>query len=103
VEIATRVPHQDIHNPHEEELTVRRTVEPVNDFVEAFADSYIYLLTRDKLDGQDEFRPLQLFPVLHATRAQSRITSIPIPLQKLLIPVGARIGAYAGTGLTTTG
>jgi mannose-6-phosphate isomerase-like protein (cupin superfamily) len=96
VEIATRVPHQDIHNPHDNELTVRWTVAPVNEFVEAFADSYTYLLTHDKLDDQDEFRPLQLFPVLHATRAQSWITRIPIPVQKLVIPIGAWLGRLRG-------
>jgi mannose-6-phosphate isomerase-like protein (cupin superfamily) len=89
VEIASGVPHQDIHNPHENELTVRWTVAPGNDFVEAFADCYTHYLTRDKLNSQDEFKPLQLFPILHATKAQSWITQIPIWLQKPLIPVGA--------------
>jgi hypothetical protein len=88
--------HQDIHNPHESDLTVRWTVEPVNDFVEAFADSYKYLLTRDRLNGQDEFTPLQIFPILRATRAQSWLTSIPIPLQKFVIPVGAWLGRLRG-------
>jgi len=89
VEIASGVPHQDIHNPYENESTVRWTVAPGNDFVEAFADCYTHYLTRDKLNSQDEFKPLQLFPILHATKAQSWIKSIPIPIQKLLIPVGA--------------
>ena len=96
VEIAMGVPHQDIHNPFESELTVRWTVAPANDFVEAFADCYTHYLTRDRLNSQDEFRPLQLFPILHATRAQSWITSIPIWLQKPLIPVGAWTGRLRG-------
>jgi mannose-6-phosphate isomerase-like protein (cupin superfamily) len=89
IEIAMGVPHQDIHNPHGAEVVVRWTVEPANDFVEAFADCYTHYLTRGQLNSQDEFRPLQLFPILHATKAQSWITSIPIWLQKPLIPVGA--------------
>jgi mannose-6-phosphate isomerase-like protein (cupin superfamily) len=89
VEVPSGVPHQDIHNPYEADLTVRWTVSPVNDFVEAFADCYTHYLTRDKLNSQDEFKPLQLLPILHATKAQSWITQIPIWLQKPLIPVGA--------------
>ncbi|MDQ2939439.1 MAG: cupin domain-containing protein [Actinomycetota bacterium] len=96
VEIATRIPHQDIHNPFEKELAVRWTVAPVNDFVEAFADSYTHLLTHDKLNAQDEFTPLQIFPILRGTRAQSWLTSIPIPLQKVVIPVGAWLGRLRG-------
>jgi mannose-6-phosphate isomerase-like protein (cupin superfamily) len=96
VEIATRVPHQDIHNPFDQELSVRWTVEPVNDFVEAFADCYTHYLTRDELDDQDEFSPLQLFPILRATRAQSWILRIPIPIQKPIIVIGAWLGALRG-------
>lgn len=97
VEIASGVPHQDIHNnPHGGDLTVRWTVAPVNEFVEAFADCYTHYLTRNKLNSQDEFRPLQLFPILHATRAQSWITQIPIWMQKPLIPVGAWTGRLRG-------
>ncbi len=96
VEILTGVPHQDIHNPHESELTVRWTVAPVNDFVDAFADCYTHYLTRDELDDQDEFTALQLFPILRATRAQSWITRIPIPVQKLVIPMGAWLGRLRG-------
>jgi mannose-6-phosphate isomerase-like protein (cupin superfamily) len=92
IEIETGTPHRDIHNRSEAELRVRWTVRPGNEFVEAFADCYTHYLTRDKLNSQDEFKPLQLFPILHATKAQSWIASIPIPMQKLLIPVGAFSG-----------
>ena len=96
IEIETAVPHQDIHNPYDAEARVRWTVEPVNDFVEAFADCYKHYLTRDELDEQDEFKPLQLFPILRATRAQSWLARMPIPLQKLIIPIGAGIGRLRG-------
>ena len=96
VEIATGVPHQDIHNPFDGELDVRWTVEPVNDFVEAFADCYTHYLTHDELDDQDEFKPLQLFPILRATRAQSWILRIPIPVQRPIIAVGAWLGRLRG-------
>jgi mannose-6-phosphate isomerase-like protein (cupin superfamily) len=96
VEIAARTSHQDVHNPFDSETTVRWTVAPLNDFVEAFADCYTHYLTHDKLNGQDEFSPLQIFPILHGTKAQSWINSIPIPLQKALIPVGAQIGRLRG-------
>jgi mannose-6-phosphate isomerase-like protein (cupin superfamily) len=96
VEIPTGVPHQDIHNPHTNDLSVRWAVAPVNEFVEAFADCYTHYLTRDELDEQDEFTALQLFPILRATRAQSWITRIPIPVQKLVIPIGAWLGRLRG-------
>jgi mannose-6-phosphate isomerase-like protein (cupin superfamily) len=96
VEIPSGVAHQDIHNPHGSDSTVRWTVAPVNDFVEAFADCYTHYLSRDELDDQDEFTALQIFPILHATNAQSWITRIPIPVQKVLIPVGARLGRLRG-------
>jgi mannose-6-phosphate isomerase-like protein (cupin superfamily) len=96
VDVATGIPHQDIHNPFDGELNVRWTVAPVNDFVEAFADCYTHYLTRDELNGQDEFSALQIFPILHGTRAQSWINSIPIPLQKLIIPLGAGVGRLRG-------
>jgi mannose-6-phosphate isomerase-like protein (cupin superfamily) len=96
VEIPTGVPHQDIHNPHKNDLSVRWTVAPVNEFVEAFADCYTHYLIRDELDEQDEFTALQLFPILRATRAQSWITRIPIPVQKLVIPIGAWLGRLRG-------
>jgi len=96
VEIQSGVRHQDIHNPHSSESTVRWTVAPVNEFVEAFADCYTHYLTRDEPDDQDEFTALQIFPILHGTRAQSWITRIPIPVQKVLIPVGAGVGRLRG-------
>jgi mannose-6-phosphate isomerase-like protein (cupin superfamily) len=96
VEIPTGVPHQDIHNPGSEATTVRWTVEPVSEFVAGFASCYSHYLTRDELDDQDEFKPLQLFPILHATRAQSWLARIPIPLQKLIVPVGAALGRMRG-------
>ena len=96
VKIPSGVAHQDIHNPHGIDSTVRWTVAPVNDFVEAFADCYTHYLTRDELDDQDEFTALQIFPILHATNAQSWITRIPVSVQKVLIPVGARLGRLRG-------
>ena len=96
VEIPTRTPHQDVHNPFETEATVRWTVEPVNDFVEAFADCYTHYLTLDKLNGQDEFSALQIFPILHGTKAQSWLNTVPIPLQRVLIPLGAGVGRLRG-------
>jgi mannose-6-phosphate isomerase-like protein (cupin superfamily) len=96
IEIAKGVPHQDIHNPYASDSKVRWTVEPVNGFVEPFADCYTHLLTHDKLTDQDEFTALQIFPILHATHAKSWLTRIPIPLQKGLIPVGAWLGRLRG-------
>jgi mannose-6-phosphate isomerase-like protein (cupin superfamily) len=97
IEIPTGMPHQDIHNPFDEgELVVRWTVSPVNEFVEAFADCYTHYLTRDRLNRQDEFTALQLFPILRATRAQSWLTRLPIWLQKPLIPIGAWLGRLRG-------
>ena len=96
LQIAKGVPHRDIHNVSGSDLTVRWTVAPVNDFVEAFADSYTYLLRQGELNDQEEFTPLQLFPILYATKAQSWLTRIPIPLQKVIIPVGAWLGRLRG-------
>ena len=96
VEIAVGVKHQDIYNPHDANLRVRWTVEPVNDFVEAFADCYTHYLTHDELNKQDEFSPLQLFPILRDTKAQSWLTSMPIAVQKPVIRLGAAIGGLRG-------
>jgi mannose-6-phosphate isomerase-like protein (cupin superfamily) len=96
VEITSGVPHQDIHNPHGGASTVRWTVAPVNEFVEAFAECYTHYLTRDELDDQDEFKALQIFPILRDTRAKSWVTRIPIPVQKVMIPVGAWLGRLRG-------
>lgn len=96
IEIPIGTRHQDIHNVSEAELRVRWVVSPTNDFVEAFADCYTHYLTRDKLNSQDEFKPLQLFPILHGTKAESYIATIPIFLQKPLIPVGALSGRLRG-------
>lgn len=96
IEIDSGTRHQDVHNPFETELRARLTVRPVNEFIEAFADCYTHYLTRDELDDQDEFTALQIFPILHGTRAQSWITRIPIPIQRVLIPVGAGVGRLRG-------
>jgi len=96
IEIKTGVRHQDVHNPYDEEASVRWTVWPANDFVQSFADAYTHLLIHDKLNDQDEFKPLQLFPVLHATHAESWLARVPIPVQRLIIPVGAWLGRRRG-------
>lgn len=96
IEIETGTRHRDIYNASDAELRVRWTVSPNNDFVEAFANCYTHYLTRDKLNSQDEFKPLQLFPILHGTKAKSYIATIPILLQKPLIPVGALSGRLRG-------
>jgi len=92
----TGTPHQDIHNTGGENLLVHWTVEPVNDFVEAFADCYAHYLTRGELNDQEEFRSLQIFPILHDTKAQSWLASMPIWLQKPVIALGARAGRLRG-------
>jgi mannose-6-phosphate isomerase-like protein (cupin superfamily) len=96
LEIEIGVKHQDIHNPYGEPLTVRWTVRPVNAFVESFAECYTHYLTRDQLNDQDEFTPLQLFPILRDTKAQSWLATMPIPIQKVVIPVGALVGRLRG-------
>jgi mannose-6-phosphate isomerase-like protein (cupin superfamily) len=96
VEIPVGVPHQDIFNPSSNEMVVRWNVSPGNDFVEAFADCYTHYLTRDKLNSQDEFKPLQLIPILHGTKAKSWLTSVPVWLQKPLLPFGALSGRLRG-------
>jgi mannose-6-phosphate isomerase-like protein (cupin superfamily) len=96
IEVPTGTRHRDIYNASENDLRVRWTVSPNNAFVEAFADCYTHYLTRGRLNSQDEFKPLQLFPILHGTKAASYIATIPIPLQKALIPVGALSGRLRG-------
>ena len=53
-------------------------------------------MANDTVNEQGEFSDLQLFVVLHGTRAQSFRTGIPVAVQKPVIAVGAWIGRLRG-------
>jgi mannose-6-phosphate isomerase-like protein (cupin superfamily) len=94
--IDKRIKHQDPYNESHEELRVRWQIEPVTEFIHCFMDAYSYLLTRDRLNDQDEFPDLQLFVILHATSAQSYAANLPIGLQRAALPLLALIGRLRG-------
>src|SRR5690349_11189374 len=54
VEIQPGTPHRDPWNPGGDELHVRGTFDPDNDFIEGYAGAYAHLLTEGGLNDQDE-------------------------------------------------
>jgi mannose-6-phosphate isomerase-like protein (cupin superfamily) len=88
--------HQDPYNESPTEAVVRWRIEPVTAFIEAFLNSYAYLLREDQLNAQDEFPTLQLFVILSETQAQSYAASLPVGLQRATLPLLGAIGRLRG-------
>jgi mannose-6-phosphate isomerase-like protein (cupin superfamily) len=96
VEIQPPTKHRDPYNETADELTIRWHIEPMNEFVEHYMNAYCHLLSRDKLNRQDEFPLLQLFVILTATKAESYTASLPIGFQKATLPLLGAIGRIRG-------
>jgi mannose-6-phosphate isomerase-like protein (cupin superfamily) len=103
VEILRGVPHVDIYNESGEDLVAELEIAPSSEFVETFVRTLGHYLEADDLDDQDFFTPLQLFAVLHATRAKSFRTGIPIPVQKPLIAAAAVVARARGVKVVAAG
>jgi hypothetical protein len=95
-EVERRRSHRDLFNPFEHEVLARFEIRPCNEFVETFFETLVWLFERGRLDEQENFPQLQLFVILHATRAQSYAARPPIALQRAVLPVLAAVGRLSG-------
>jgi mannose-6-phosphate isomerase-like protein (cupin superfamily) len=97
VAIPPGTPHRDPWNPNSGELHVRGTFEPIVDFIEAYAESYVHHLTETgRLNEQDELPILQIFVTSKATNGRSWAGSPPIGIQKAVLPLMAAVGRLRG-------
>ena len=96
MELPIGTKHQDPYNESQSEAVVRWRIEPVTAFIEAFMNTYAYLLREDRLNEQDEFPMLHLFVILSATAAQSYAANVPVGLQRATLPLLGAIGRLRG-------
>ena len=97
VELPIGTPHRNPFNQTDADLQLRHTVaSPGGRFAEAFVSSLGHHMQKGSVNDQGEFSNLQLFVVLHGTRAQSFRAGIPIWLQKPVIALGAALGRLRG-------
>ena len=93
--------HRDPWNPSSTELHARGIFEPINDFIEAYAEAYVHHLTESgRLDDQDEMPLLQIFVTSRATNGRSWAGSPPIAVQKASLPLLAAVGRLRGYKLS---
>jgi mannose-6-phosphate isomerase-like protein (cupin superfamily) len=88
--------HRNPYNATDSDLLMRHTVSPASEFVDAFLSALGHYMETDSLDSQGEFRPLQLFVVLHGTRAKSYRAGLPVAVQKPVLALGAMLGRRRG-------
>jgi mannose-6-phosphate isomerase-like protein (cupin superfamily) len=97
LELPAGVPHVNVHNDTDADLHhLHRISAPGRTFAEAFISALGHHMENGTVNDQGEFSNLQLFVVLHGTRAQSYRTGIPIWLQKAVLPLGAAVGRMRG-------
>jgi mannose-6-phosphate isomerase-like protein (cupin superfamily) len=96
IELPVGTPHRNAYNETDADLHLRHRAAPGNVFVESFVDALGHHMENDTVNAQGEFSNLQLFVVLHGTRAQSYRSGIPIWLQKPVIALGAALGRLRG-------
>jgi mannose-6-phosphate isomerase-like protein (cupin superfamily) len=82
VEVPPGTPHRNPYNATDADLRLRHTASPG--------------MESDTVNRQGEFSDLQLFVVLHGTRARSYRAGIPVALQKPVIALGAALGRRRG-------
>lgn len=96
VEIPRGTRHRNPYNQTNEDLRLRHTVSPRSEFSDCFISALGHHMQNDTVNDQGEFPDLQLFVILHATRAQSYLAGPPIALQKPAIALGAAVGRRRG-------
>ncbi len=96
VELPIGTPHRNPYNATGADLRLRHMASPGGRFVEAFVSSLGHHMENDTVNDQGEFGNLQLFVVLHGTRARSYRAGLPIALQKPVIALGAALGRRSG-------
>lgn len=88
--------HRDPWNPGSGRLRVRGTFEPIEDFIEAYAEAYAHRLTHGGLNDQEELPLLQILVIAKETDGRSYGASPPVAIQKALLPLLAAIGRLRG-------
>jgi mannose-6-phosphate isomerase-like protein (cupin superfamily) len=88
--------HVDPWNDGDEPLVYRAAVEPVPEFIRAYADVYLEQFLAGRLNDQDELHPLQIAVLAQATDAQSYDVRLPRALQRPLLPLFAALGRLRG-------
>ena len=96
VEIPPGTRHRDPWNPRGDELHVRGTFDPDNDFIETYAAAYAHLLSEGGLNDQEELPLLQILVIAKATNGRSYGASPPVALQKASLPLLAAVGRLRG-------
>lgn len=96
IELSPHTPHRNPYNETDADLRLRHTAVPNGEFVEAFVSALGHHMENDTVNRQGEFSTLQLFVVLHGTRAQSYRAGLPVALQKPVIAAGALVGRLRG-------
>jgi mannose-6-phosphate isomerase-like protein (cupin superfamily) len=96
IEVPVGTPHRNPYNETDADLHLRHRASPGNVFVESFVSALGHQMENGGVNDQGEFSQLQLFVVLHGTRAKSYRLGIPIWLQKPVIALGAALGRMRG-------
>jgi mannose-6-phosphate isomerase-like protein (cupin superfamily) len=96
VEVPLGIAHRNPYNVTDSDLHLRHVASPGGPFAEAFVSSLGHHMEQGTVDDQGEFSDLQLFVVLHGTRAKSYRAGIPVPMQKPVIALGAALGRLRG-------
>jgi mannose-6-phosphate isomerase-like protein (cupin superfamily) len=96
VELSPGTPHRNPYNASDADLRLRHRASPGGTFVESFVSALGHHMENATVNGQGEFSDLQLFVVLHGTRARSYRAGIPVALQKPVIALGALVGRMRG-------
>jgi mannose-6-phosphate isomerase-like protein (cupin superfamily) len=96
VELPPGTAHRNPYNETDADLHLRHRASPGGVFVDSFVSALGHHVENDTVNEQGEFSQLQLFVVLHGTRAKSYRTGIPVALQKPVIPLGALVGRMRG-------
>jgi mannose-6-phosphate isomerase-like protein (cupin superfamily) len=96
VAIEPATPHRDPWNPGDGKLVVRGTFDPIIEFIEAYAEAWAHHLSEGTVNDQDEMSLLQILVIAKATDGQSYAAGVPIPVQKLFLPLAARFGKLRG-------
>ena len=96
VELPVGTGHRNPYNAGDSDLRLRHRASPGGPFVEAFVSALGHHMENGSVNKQGEFSNLQLFVVLHGTRAQSFRTGIPVAVQKPVLALGAFVGRLRG-------
>jgi mannose-6-phosphate isomerase-like protein (cupin superfamily) len=96
VELSPGTGHRNPYNASDSDLRLRHRASPSGTFVESFVSALGHHMENDTVNEQGEFSDLQLFVVLHGTRAKSYRVGIPVALQKPVVALGAFVGRRRG-------